>query len=92
MEFAEVKSEDFTTISREQPSFLKIEAEVIKIGGGGVPGTAYKKDLLKAAGWTHHELTSYGKFPDQAAEAFNRIRASLGSTQDKDALLEAVKP
>ena len=90
MEFDEVTVEDFSRLQGPF-SFLEIEASLVELGGEGVEGVNFRKAALKAAGWRHHDLISYGKFPDQAASAFNRVRLVLQQTQEPDAILAQLK-
>ena len=57
----------------------------------GLPARNRICTLPAAAGWRHHDLISYGKFPDQAASAFNRVRLVLQQTQEPDAILAQLK-
>ncbi len=81
-EFKEVAAQDFMTFSREPPPHVLIEALVIKIGGGGNQGIAYKAEVLNIAGWKYRALTSYGAHADAAAAAFNNVRLVLMETED----------
>ena len=91
MQFDEVKEEDFMRIGGDKPPHLLIEAALIKIGGEGVQGTEYKKQVLKAAGWKHHELVSFTSKAKDATEVFNRVRIILQETDDKDQLLDKLQ-
>ena len=88
MNFEEVKEEDFMKIGGDKPPHLLIEAALIKLGGDGVDGFEYKKQVLKAAGWKHHELVSYTSKAKEATLIFNKIRSVLEKTQDKEKLIE----
>lgn len=90
-EFKEVDPQDFMAFSRETPSYVKIENQVIAIGGGGPRGIQYKTDVIKSAGWRYGDLTSYGRNPELAAEVFNHVRQVLDRTNDADELLSEVK-
>ena len=91
MTFDEVKEDDFMKIGGDKPPHLLIEAALIKMGGEGVGGFEYKKQVLKAAGWKHHELVSYTSKPKDATEVFNRIRVALEKTEDKDQLIDTLQ-
>jgi hypothetical protein len=88
-QLTDVSVEDFSKIGGEKASYLKIEDALIAIGGTGVPGVNYKKEVLKAAGWHHGALTSYLKHAEQATEVFNKIKQAIDKTTDKDALLSS---
>lgn len=84
--FDVVSPEDFMKIGGDKPSHLKIEEALIKMGGDGVLGGAFKKDILKLAGWTGGALTTYASRAKVAAVAFNRVREALESTSSVDDL------
>ncbi len=89
MEFQESRAEHFTSISREPPPHVLIERALIQIAGDG-DAAKFRNEVLAAAGWKHSNLISFGKYPDQAASAFNRIRAVLAQTQDKGAVMASL--
>ena len=92
MEFDEVVAEDFTSFKPGVvATHIKIEQTLSDIAGGGTKGAEFKREALKLAGWKYGPLTGYAKNPQLAAEAFNTVRELLGSTQDKDALVEQLK-
>ncbi len=86
-----VEEGDFSHIGGEPPSYLAIEAELVRLGGGGPAGTAFKLEALRAAGWTGHKMTSYGSRPAVAAAAFNRIREVLSAASGPDELLSRLR-
>lgn len=88
MSFEEVTEEDFMRIGGDKPPHLQIEAALIRLGGEGLDGFEYKKQVLKAAGWKHHELVSYTSKAKEATVIFNKIRTALEKTDDKDKLIE----
>lgn len=88
MNFDEVKPEDFTTFSRVPPPHLQMEQLLMQLGGGGTEGTAFKKKVMLAAGWSHTGVVSFGKYPQEACNAFNRLRDGLAKTQDPQELLD----
>lgn len=89
LQFEEVSENDFMTFTPGQkPTYAKIEETLISIGGGGVEGNNYKKTALETAGWKYGKLISYGAHPETAASVFNKIRAALESTEERDLLLE----
>ena len=90
MEFKQVTEDEFSRIGGEPPEHPKIEAALVKIGGSGVHGNNFKRDALKAAGWSYGKMTSYGAKPEAAARAFNRLGNALRTAEDKDALLAAL--
>jgi len=85
--FSEVDAADFEKI-REKPEYVKIEEALVQLGGGSVAGVKFKKEALKAAGWRHHELTTYAAKLDDAIKAFNNIRSALVSASSKDDVLK----
>lgn len=87
MQFPEIQAEDFTKITIERLPHHEIEAALIHIGGSGVPGSKYKTDVLKAAGWKYERLTTYAAHPDVAAVAFNRVRQALAETENQEELM-----
>ena len=84
--YAVVQAEDFMKIGGDKPSHLLIEEALIKMGGTGTAGGNFKKEVLKMAGWTGGALTTYASRAQVAAEAFNRVREVLESTDDPDQL------
>ncbi|THB70293.1 MAG: hypothetical protein D6B28_09655 [Gammaproteobacteria bacterium] len=91
IDIEEVTAADFSKITLEKLPHLKIEDELIKLGGEGVTGVSFKKDALKAAGWKYHELTSYNAHAEEASQAFNRIREQLMKGADKEEMLDNLK-
>ena len=57
---------------------------------GGTEGTHFKKKVMLAAGWSHTGVVSYGKYPQEACKAFNRLREVLAAHQEADAILSAL--
>ncbi|MEN9583390.1 hypothetical protein [Aeromonas sp. HMWF014] len=90
MHFDEVKPEDFAIFSRVPPPHLQMEQFLMQLGGGGTEGTHFKKKVLLAAGWSHTGVVSYGKYPQEACKAFNRLREVLARHQDSDTILAAL--
>jgi len=82
-----VESRHFVTLSRNPYPHVLIEQALLEMGGGGPEGMSFRKKVLAAAGWPHDGLVPFAKYPDQAAEAFNRIRLALGEGPNADALL-----
>ncbi len=91
-EFAEVQADDFSKITIERLPHQEIEMALIAIGGGGVRGTQFKTDVVRAAGWNGERLATYAGKPEKAAAAFNRIRAVLVDTEDQDQIIDKVQP
>ncbi|MFN4237578.1 MAG: hypothetical protein ACK4FZ_10135 [Vogesella sp.] len=83
-----VESRHFVTLSRTPFPHLLIEQALLEMGGGGPEGMGFRKKVLAAAGWPHDGLVPFAKYPDQAAEAFNRIRLALGEGPDAATLLQ----
>ncbi|QNF20265.1 hypothetical protein FT688_08725 [Aeromonas hydrophila] len=90
MHFDEVKPEDFATFSRVPPPHLQMEQFLMQLGGGGTEGTHFKKKVMLAAGWSHTGVVSYGKYPQEACKAFNRLREVLAAHREADAILAAL--
>ncbi|WP_270829148.1 hypothetical protein [Aeromonas sp. QDB20] len=90
MHFDEVKPEDFANFSRVPPPHLQMEQFLMQLGGGGTEGTHFKKKVMLAAGWSHTGVVSYGKYPQEACKAFNRLREVLAAHQEADAILSAL--
>ncbi|ALP43556.1 hypothetical protein [Aeromonas schubertii] len=91
MTFDEVTPEHFTTFSRVPPPHLQMEQLLMQLGGGGTEGTAFKKKVLLAAGWSHTGVVSFGKYPQEACNAFNRLRLVLAETEQPEEILERLK-
>ena len=89
--FAAVTEDEFSRIGGERPTFLIIEEFLVKMGGGGKDGVNFKYELLKSAGWKYEPLTSYGKNPELAATAFNKIGGLLAETDVKDELVSRLQ-
>ena len=90
-EFAEVQAEDFSKITIERMPHQEIEMARIAIGGGGVRGTQFKTDVVRAAGWNGERLATYAGKPEKAAAAFNKIRAVLAETDEQDQVMDKLK-
>jgi len=88
--FSEVQVGDFSKITIERLPHQEIENALIAIGGGGVSGTKFKMDIMKAAGWKKGHTSSYASSPEIAVAAFNKIRQALMSTDDAAKLLAKV--
>lgn len=84
----EVHAEDFMKIGGDKPPHLLIEEELLNLGRKAGNGAAYKKEVLKLAGWTGGSLTTYASRSEKAAEAFNRIRVALDGVEEPDQLKE----
>ena len=87
MHFDEVKPEDFATFSRVPPPHLQMEQFLMQLGGGGTEGTHFKKKVMLAGGWGHTGVVSYGKYPQEACKAFNRLREVLVQHQVPEGIL-----
>ena len=90
-EFAEVQAEDFSKITIDRMPHQEIEMALIAIGGGGVRGTQFKTEVVRAAGWNSERLATYAGKPEKAATAFNRIRAVLAETDEQEQVLDKLK-
>jgi len=90
-EFAEVQAEDFSKITIERMPHQEIEMALIAIGGGGVRGTQFKTEVVRAAGWNGERLATYAGKPEKAAAAFNKIRTVLAETDEQDQVMDKLK-
>ena len=81
MQFDEVKPEHFSTISRDPFPHILIDRALLQISGGDARAAKVRVDALAAAGWAHSGLGPFGRYPDQAAAAFNRLRTVLEITE-----------
>ncbi|ODS24115.1 hypothetical protein AB835_05120 [Candidatus Endobugula sertula] len=86
--YPEVQPEDFMKISRDKPSHLLIEQQLITLGSRIGNGGTFKKEILKLVGWNGGSLTTYASRAELAAEAFNRIRAALEGVESAEELKE----
>ncbi|WP_137937217.1 hypothetical protein [Chitinivorax sp. B] len=92
MEFDEVKPEHFSTLSRNPFPHILIDRALMQIAGGGQSASEFHKKVLAAAGWKHHNLVPFGKYPKEAADVYNHIRAVLVScSDDAEAILKALQ-
>ena len=89
-QFEPVAPEDFTKITTERLPHQKIEAALILIGGTGVKGMEFSRKVMRAAGWKYERLTTYASHPEVAADAFNRVREILATTDDSEQILALV--
>lgn len=87
MQFDEIQAAHFNTLSRTPFPHVLVEQALLQLGGGGVEGSKFAKQVLTAAGWRHASVVSYGKYPDEAAVAFNKVRAVLATNEDPTALI-----
>ncbi len=81
MQFDEVKPEHFSTISRDPFPHILIDRALMQLGGNDSRAAKFRTEALAAAGWAHSNLVPFGRYPDQAAAAFNRLRAALEITE-----------
>ena len=81
MQFDEVKPEHFSTISRDPFPHILIDRALLQISGGDARAAKFRVDALAAAGWAHSGLVPFGRYPDQAAAALNRLRTVLEITE-----------
>ena len=86
----EVHEDDFSRIGGERPPHLLIEQALVAMGGGGVRGTQFKRDSLRAAGWKYDKMKSYASKSTEARDAFNRLRVALSKAGDARELLAAL--
>lgn len=90
MQFDEVKAEHFSTISRTPLPHTLIEQALNQLGGGDIDGSNFRKNVLAAAGWKHSALISFGKYPEEASSAFNRVREVLATSESPSDILAAL--
>ncbi|UTH74605.1 hypothetical protein [Chromobacterium sp. IIBBL 290-4] len=90
MQFDEIHSKHFVTLSRKPLPHTLIEQALVNMGGGGNDGMTFRKQALAAAGWEYDGLVPFAKHPDKAAEAFNRLRQAMASAETADAVLQAL--
>lgn len=88
MQFDEIQATHFNTLSRTPFPHVLVEQALLQLGGGGIEGSKFAKQVLTAAGWRHASVVSYGKYPEEAAVAFNKVRAVLEVNEDPTALIE----
>jgi len=83
-----IMPEEFTSFKPGvKPAYSQIEEMLIEMGGRGVAGNSFKKEILTKAGWKYGALISYGAHPETAAAIFNKIRELLAKTQVKEEFL-----
>ncbi|GHD70455.1 hypothetical protein ACFSQE_02175 [Vogesella fluminis] len=85
-----VHPDHFSTLRRTPFPHALIEQQLMQMGGGGVAGSAFRKQVLQAAGWPHDGLVPFAKHPQLASTAFNRIRLALSEHRQPDKLLAAL--
>ncbi|MBV8659640.1 MAG: hypothetical protein JO142_17605 [Burkholderiales bacterium] len=88
--FDEVLAAHFSMISRQPFPHVLIERQLLQMAGDASKANKFRADVLAAAGWRHSSLVSFGKYPDEAAVAFNRIRAALHENIQPSELLDAL--
>jgi len=88
--YKEITEDEFSRLGGEPPEHRKIEEALVRLGGAGIKGNEFKRQALKAAGWSYGKMTSYGAKPEAAARAFNRIASALQAATDADSLLAAL--
>lgn len=91
MQFNEVLPQHFSTISRDPFPHVLMERALLQMAEGHLDGPKFRNQVLHAAGWKHSNLTSFGKYPEEAAAAFNRLRQVLVDHESPSAILEALK-
>ncbi|QLI81699.1 hypothetical protein HZU75_09240 [Chitinibacter fontanus] len=90
MQFNEVLPLHFSTISRDPFPHVLIERALLQMVPGSLEGPKFRNQVLHAAGWKHSNLTSFGKYPEEAAAAFNRLREVLVANETPDGILTAL--
>ncbi|MBE9608311.1 hypothetical protein [Chitinilyticum piscinae] len=91
MQFDEVLPQHFTTLSRTPWPHVQIDHALLQLPGESKDHNKFRTTALKAAGWQHHNLVPLGKYPDEAAAAYNRLRAALGQCHTQQELLQALQ-
>ena len=91
MQFDEVQAAHFGMISRDPFPHVLIERALLQMSDRAVSGAKFRSEVLAAAGWKHSSLTSFGKYPEDAAAAFNRVRTVLQQSDDPNAILGLLK-
>jgi hypothetical protein len=86
--YVEVHPEDFMKIGGDKPPHLLIEQALISLGAQTGNGGAFKKEVLKLAGWSGGALTTYASRAQVAADAFNRIREVIDGVSSPEDLRE----
>lgn len=88
MEFAEIMPEHFMRISRDPFPHILIDRYLMQMAGGGINASTFHKEVMFAAGWKHHSLTPFTKYPAEASAVYNRVRDALSQCdQTPDSLL-----
>ena len=85
-----VHPDHFSTLRRTPFPHALIEQQLMQMGGGGVAGSSFRKQVLLAAGWPHDGLVPFAKHPQLASTTFNLIRLLLEQHPQPDALLAAL--
>ncbi|MBV8467399.1 MAG: hypothetical protein JO218_15770 [Burkholderiales bacterium] len=91
MQFDEVQAAHFGMISRDPFPHVLIERALLQMSDRAVSGAKFRSEVLAAAGWKHSSLISFGKYPEDAAAAFNRVRTVLQQSDDPNAILGLLK-
>ncbi|QLG88962.1 hypothetical protein HQ393_12345 [Chitinibacter bivalviorum] len=91
MQFNEILPQHFSTISRDPFPHVLIERALLQMAEGQLDGPKFRNQVLHAAGWKHSNLTSFGKYPEEAAAAFNRLRLVMAEHETPTSILEALK-
>ncbi|WP_348946284.1 hypothetical protein ABHF33_07040 [Chitinibacter sp. FCG-7] len=90
MQFNEVLPQHFSTIARDPFPHVLIERALLQMAEGKLDGPKFRNQVMLAAGWKHSNLTSFGKYPEEAAAAFNRLREILLSNETPEQILSAL--
>lgn len=85
-----VHPDHFSTLRRTPFPHALIEQQLMQMGGGGVAGSSFRKQVLLTAGWPHDGLVPFAKHPQLATTTFNRIRLLLDQHPKPDTLLAAL--
>ncbi|WP_373973651.1 hypothetical protein NT239_08235 [Chitinibacter sp. SCUT-21] len=90
MQFNEVLPLHFSTISRDPFPHVLIERALLQMAEGKLDGPKFRNQVMHAAGWKHSNLTSFGKYPEEAAAAFNRVREVMVANETPETILSAL--
>jgi len=89
--FDQVTLDEFSRLEGKFPTYIKIENELIKIGGGGRDGYGFKERVLKAAGWTEGSDYPFNRNDVKAVSVFNKIRDVLAMTSNQNEILDRLQ-
>ncbi|WP_028455658.1 hypothetical protein [Chitinilyticum litopenaei] len=91
MQFDEVQPQHFTSLSRTPWPHVLIDHALLQLPGEMSDHNKFRTAALQAAGWKHHNLVPFGKYPDEASAAYNRLRLALANCDNQQAVLAALQ-